>query len=399
MKLIGAAAAITCGLPFAVRAADNVQFYGKLYPEIVHYSLSGGTNPGATVSTLTKPVTAAPVSASGTTMESSNSYIGFRGSEDLGGGTSAIFQLEGAIGVDDGTSPKSVLFNRDTFVGLSGNFGTLKLGGRMDTVYKRLADDIGLFGVSSGNFVSASNILAQGAFGSSGAERFHERPTNTVLYASPEIGGFQGLVGYSLGEVPSSTSTGSITSVGAKYEGGPLYLAIAHEEHIAFFGGSNNLSAKLSNIGTPDAKSNDASTRITAAYRVASNTRVEVDIARTELEESGGAIGHFKNYRHNSWLLSGEHKIGAWAFAGALGRSQAGSCALVGGAACNTNGLEATMVNLGAAYTLSKRTKLFALYSKMRNGDSANISNASGGPAPAVGQDLAQFGTGLSVSF
>jgi predicted porin len=399
MKLL--AASIVFGLPLAAQAQEGttVQMYGKLYPEILSYRLSGGTSPGTAVSTLVKPVTSAPASASGTGMESSNSYIGFRGSENLGGGLKAIFQLEGAIGVDDGTSPKNVLFNRDTFIGLSGAFGTLKLGGRMDTVYKRLADNIGFFGVGSGNFVSASNILAQGGFGTSSAERFHERPTNTVLYASPEMSGFQGLFGYSLGEVAGSASKGNIASVGGKYAAGPLYLALAYEEHIGLFGGSSNLASSLSNITTAGANSNDSSTRLTAQYELASGTSIEVDIANTKLSETGGAIGHFENYRHNSWLLSAEQKLGAWTLAGAYGHSAAGSCALVGGAACNTAGLDASMLNLGVSYALSKRTKLFALYSNMRNGESANFSNAGTAPAPGVGQDLRQLGTGLAVSF
>jgi predicted porin len=59
------------------------------------------------------------------------------------------------------------------------------------------------------------------------------------------------------------------------------------------------------------------------------------------------------------------------------------------------------MLNMGVAYTLSKRTKLFALYSDMRNGESANFSNedTAPAPAPAVGQDLRQLATGLAVSF
>jgi predicted porin len=400
-KKLVLAVSIACVFPFAAQAQDgsNVQIYGKLYPEITSYRVSGGTAPGTQVSTLVKAITVAPTSVSGTAMESSNSYIGFRGSEDLGDGMKAIFQLEGAIGVDDGTSPKGVLFNRDTFVGLSGNFGTLKLGGRMDTVYKRLADQIGFFGVGSGNFVSASNILAQGGFGSSNNERFHERPSNTVLYASPEVSGFQGLFGYSLGEVAGSASTGNIASAGVKYEVGPVYLALAHEEHINLFGGSSNVSSALSNLTTAGAKSSDMSTRLTAEYAFDSGTRVEADYAWTKLSETGGLFGHFQDYRHNSFLLSAEQRLGAWTLATAYGRSAEGSCSLVGGVACSTTGLDASMLNLGASYALSKRTRLFALYSNMRNGFSANFNNASSAPAPAPGQDMRQLATGISLTF
>ena len=397
---LAAVVMLACTLPLAAQAQDTtVQVYGKLYPELTSYRESGGTAPGTQVSTLVKAPTAAPASVSGTAMESSNSYIGFRGAEDLGGGLKAIFQLEGAIGVDDGTSKGGVLFNRDTFVGLSGGFGTLKLGGRMDTVYKSLADQIGFFGVGTGNFVSGSNIIAQGGFGSSNNERFHERPSNTVLYASPEYAGFTGLAGYSLGEVVGSASKGNIISVGGKYDRGPVYFALGYEEHIGLFGGSSNLSAVLSNLTNPAAQSHDKSVRATAQYRFTTGTRVELDVANTKLAETGGALGHFAEYRHNSMLLSADHQLGAWTLAASYGRSAAGSCALVGGAACNTGGLDASMTSLGTSYALSKRTQLFALYSMLRNGYSANFNSASTASAPGVGQSLRQLATGISLRF
>ncbi|WP_332876501.1 porin [Massilia sp. S19_KUP03_FR1] len=392
-------AALLCSLAAPAQAQTSVQFYGKLYAQVTQYSLSEGTSPGTAVSTLVKPVTARAVSMSGTGMESPNSYIGFRGAESLGGGLSAIFQLEGAFGLDDGSLPKGVLFNRDTFVGLKGGFGTIKLGGRMDTVYKTLADQIGFFGVSSGNTVLASNILAQGGFGTSASERFHERPGNTVLYASPDMAGFQALFGYSLGEVANSNKLGNIYSVGGKYDRGAVYLALAYEQHVGLFGGSNNLATGLSNLNTAGAESKDGSVRATARYAFNTGTQIELDVARTRLGESGGTKGHFQSYQHTSMLVSAEQKLGAWTIAGALGHSQAGSCTLVGNGFCNTAGLDATMSNLGVAYSLSKRTRLYALYSNMHNGRSANFSNAGTAPAPGVGQSLRQTSAGLLHSF
>lgn len=409
-KLLVMATSIACGLPFAAQAqeASNVQVYGKLYPEITSYSVSGGTSAGTPVSTLVKNSKAGAATTL-TAMESSNTYIGFRGSEDLGGGLRVIYQMEGAFNIDDGSLKKSgVLFNRDTFVGLSGSFGTLKLGGNMDSVYKKLYDQIGFFGLSSGNFNSAALILAQGGFGTSNAERFHERPANTILYQSPKVGGFTGLFGYSLGEVAGNTSAKTYTSAGVKYEAGPVYLALAHEEHIGLFGGSSNLTALpgLSNLnatGTPLAgtNSNDKSTRLTAKYSFPSDTRVEVDVADTKLSESGGLSGHFQDYQHNSWLLSADQKFGAWTLAGSYGGSAAGSCELVGGAACSTGGLDAKMLSLGLSYSLSKRTMVFAFYSKLNNGYSANVNNASSIASTGIGpgQNIREAAMGLSHFF
>ena len=163
----------------------SVTVYGKLYPQITNYSSSDGSAVGTPVSTLVSPVTAQSRGTSGTVMESSNSYIGFRGTEDLGGGLKTIFQLEGSIAIDSGAlSSPGVMFNRNTYLGLQGNFGRLRMG-RIDTTYKNITDTMGFMGLQSGNFVSASNILAQRGFGTNSAHRFHERPSNCLLYTSP----------------------------------------------------------------------------------------------------------------------------------------------------------------------------------------------------------------------
>ena len=85
-RMIGMGLAATCALAGAAQAQVSVTVYGKLYPQITNYSSSDGSAVGTPVSTLVSPVTAQSRGTSGTVMESSNSYIGFRGTEDLGGG-------------------------------------------------------------------------------------------------------------------------------------------------------------------------------------------------------------------------------------------------------------------------------------------------------------------------
>jgi predicted porin len=397
-----------CGFPFAAQAEPTVTVYGKLYPQITNYSLGTGTAAGTPVSTLVSPVTGAAAAVSGTVVESSNSYIGFRGSENLGGNLKAFFQLEAAIGVDTGAqSSPDIFFSRETFVGMEGNLGEIKVG-KLDTVYKSLGDTLSFGGVSSGNFVSGSNIMSKNGFGTNNAHRFHERPANTVMYTTPDMKGFQGLFGYSFGEVPGDTRRGNIVSVGVTYKSGPLYAALANEQHDNFSGGSRNVPAALRNItgGTgasfvrlPGTSSKDTATRATVHYQFTSNTRAELNLVRMKLAESGGAVGRFKSYMHNAWLLTAEHKMNAWAVVGSYGQAGAGDCALVGGVTCNTDGLDASMLSMGVFYTLSKRTQLYSLFSQMRNGRSANYSNAGDAVPPGVGQNLRQLALGISHRF
>jgi predicted porin len=402
-KLLAAAVAVACVAPLAAQA--QVTVYGKLYPQVNHYTISGATAAGAPVSTLSAPASGAD-SFSGNVMESSNSRIGFRGKEDLGNGLSAFFQLETAFAVDDGTLNNTALFNRDTFVGMGGGFGTVKLG-RMDTVYKNLGDTLSFLGISSGNFVAISNILSARGFGGNSAHRFHERLANTVMYETPEFGDFQALVGYSLGEVAGDNKERSAISTGVKYEAGPLYLAVAYEQHNDYFGGSRNspTAGMRNTTGTtgaayvirPGAESKDTAVRFTAQYKLTSNTRVEANFAQTELDETPTAAGRFANYKHNSWTLAGEHKMGPWTLAAAYGQAGAGSCSLGGGVACSTSGLDGKMLNLGAGYSFSKRTMLYGMVTQMRNGHSAMYNNGPEDITP--GQDIRQIALGISHTF
>ena len=399
-SLFATAVAASCGLPLIAQAQTNVVVYGKMYPSLTHVNVSGATPAGTAVSTLS-------ASAKGTnntslnTEDAPNSRLGFRGTENLGGGLSAIFQLEMGFGLDTGGQKAGdTLFSRNTFVGLSGGFGTVKLG-NMDTVYKELGDNMSFLGITSGNFMSLSNILSKPGFGTSSASSFHLRRTNSVMYESPTLGGFQGLFDYSPNETAGDATAGVI-STGVKYTGGPWYIALAYELHNDMFGASLNVPTGIANttngLANAGASSRDQALRATVQYKFPNNYRAEVNVAQMRYNESGGGIGKFDSYKHNTWSISAEKDIGAVALVASYGQSGSGSCSLVGGVACSTDGLDARMLNLGTSYAFSKRTSIFAVYSYMGNDTSAVQSNWLNGK-PTAGQDISTLGVGISHSF
>lgn len=405
--LIAMAAAFACGTPLLAQAQSNVTVYGKLYPQLnsarAYGATAAGTSGNILIGTIASP-TAEDVE--GTVLESSNSRLGFRGSESLGGSLKAIWQLEMALGVDNGIGGDGTrLFSRDNFVGLSGNGGTLKIG-RLDTIYKNIGDSLSFLGISSGNFVAISSVLAKPGIGDSGSS-FHLRRDNVVQYESPTVNGFQGMVSYSLGEIANSTRNNSLFGAGVTYEGGPFYFALAHERHYDFFGGSRNVARPLSNYdrtlrrGLPGTSSTDTATRLTAQYAVTKNTKVEANIARMDYDEEGGAAGRFQNYQTDTWSINGQHKMGAVMLQASYASGDDGSCSLVGGGACTTAGLGGSQLNLGASYSLSKRTMVYLIGSKLRNEAFANRSNLGelNDGAVARGQDIRQIALGLSHTF
>ncbi|EEF22565.1 conserved hypothetical protein, partial [Ricinus communis] len=114
MKKSLIAIAVLAATSSAAFAQSNVTIYGILDAGIT--SERGGAQGNVT------KVTSGAASAS---------RLGFKGTEDLGGGLSAVFKLEAGVKVDDGAldNTNSVLFNREAYVGLSSKeAGSLLIG-------------------------------------------------------------------------------------------------------------------------------------------------------------------------------------------------------------------------------------------------------------------------------
>ena len=97
-----------CGTSAAM-AQSSVSIYGRVNTSVEHQKLGN---------------------ASATGMVSNSSYIGFKGTEDLGNGLKAGFVLEGNFLSDNGAGADEGAFNfkRNSEVNLSGNFGMVRMG-------------------------------------------------------------------------------------------------------------------------------------------------------------------------------------------------------------------------------------------------------------------------------
>lgn len=385
----------------AALAQSSVQIYGKLYPHLLHEKGSDATPAGTPVATFAATPTGVNALGKATGMEAGNSRLGFRGREDLGGGLKAIFQMEGVVAVDSGggAGDSGFRFNRNTFVGLAGGFGTLKLGVH-DTIFKEYGDTIGILGVSSGTFLSSSSVLRKTGFGTSSASSFHLRRANAIHYETPEFGGFQAGLQYSTDEAKAGTRDPRVMSFGVKYDQGPIYVALAHEIHHDLFGGSRNApSAMRNNAATATTNSKDRATQLTVEYRLAKNHKFEFDVIRKEYRENATAAGRFASYKNTAYLLAMENRWGDKLRTSAhYVKSGAGSCTRIA-AACVTDGLEGDKLTVAAGYYLSKRTMVFAAASRIKNGKSARYDNAELGGGPNPGESINHLAVGLSHSF
>lgn len=160
------------------------------------------------------------------TVSDNNSRFGFKGTEDLGGGMKAIFQLESGFDSSTGANTRGALFGREAIVGLSGGFGTVKLGQQALTpIYFTSADYVSMHNHDTG---SSSDALF-------GLFLQPLRQSNSIAYTSPSFSGLSFQVAQSLSEkanfVGTSTPVSTVSDVTVDYDNGPLHLGAGYNKN------------------------------------------------------------------------------------------------------------------------------------------------------------------------
>ena len=403
MKKLPLALAVAAAIAApAAMAQSSVTVYGKLYPYLLNEDGSGATT-GASSATLGAAGTGVDGVTRNTGMVSGNSRMGIRGQEDLGGGLKAMFQMESVVSVNDGAAGSGTTFwNRDTFIGLERKgMGTIKLG-LMDTVFKNYGDTLGILGISSGTFMSTSNVLRKPGFGTSNDARFHERAANSIQIESAEFNDFQFGAQFTFDPAKTATREKTLQSFGVAYDTDTWYVALAHEIHNDYFGGSaQTQTSSMRNTADLTVNSKDKATQFTVEYRLGKSHKFEFDWIAKEYKENATAANRFVSYKNTAFQFAMENRWSdKWRTAANYVKSAAGSCTRVAPAACSTAGLAGSKFTVAGAYYFSRRTLAFASFSSVSNGAAARFSSSElGGARANPGEDIRQFAAGLSHTF
>lgn len=305
---------------------------------------------------------------SGTGMVSNSSFVGFKGVEDLGNGLKAGFVLESQFNSDNGSGNANggINFARNSEVNLAGNFGMLRLGTFDPASYLATADAISMHNHDTGTSADALYQL-------------NDRTTNKIAYRTPEVAGFTGEVQYSFGEksgygTAADENRGAV-DLGINYANGPLGLG---------FGYSNQNSKT---VGGSAAKKDKDQYAIRASYAIGDLT-LGAYYQRAEEETVGGDLS-----KRNIYRLAAMYTLGASEFHANVGRADKEKSRT--GTVANS---AATQWTLAYNYNMSKRTKVYALYTKVNNGAASDFGSSFLGTT-ANGQDLRSFGVGIRHLF
>ena len=209
------AAAALLALVGAAQAQSSVKLYGYLEAGVGSYKAVDGKS--------TTKVT------SGDMM---TSFIGFSGSEDLGGGLKAEFVLESFIGVDSGENVKNQakqFWGRGSWVGLSGGFGKLAIG-QYDTPLFVAGLSYNPFGSSMTYSPTMRHFYNLGSTQNAKITNLSKADTgwiNSLTYETPNFAGFTGTLQFAPKESSSGADSSSYT-LGAAYNAGPLSAMVVY---------------------------------------------------------------------------------------------------------------------------------------------------------------------------
>jgi len=290
----------------------------------------------------------------------SSSRFGLKGSEDLGGGLKANFQLEQGILADTGTLGRGGLaWGRQAWAGVSSaNWGALSAGRQYLPQYNIL-DSFDTFGTGAGSSAE------------SGVVSTTSRANNSLVYQTPTLGGFGASAMYAAGETTTgSHDKGNVYALGGTYGNGPF---------------SAGLAVNVFKRPT-DANVDSRYVLLTAAY--------DLGVAKV----SGG----LQSVRNLDGVDAADRSEALVGVTVPVGDVDTLSAAVGASRTAHSDGQSAVQWSLGATHALSKRTKLYAVGSFINNGsqEAYTTTAATGaGPDTTNGKDVSSLQVGIRHAF
>ena len=411
-KLVALAVGGAFALPLAVQAQTaNVTLYGRLNLDLefvngktcqngvtggaggVGVSTGGNQSQGGGACTAGAINTPANQISNTTTnrVSSNSSRFGMRGTESLGGGLNAVFQIESNVSGDTGNSCSSGLASRETYVGLQGGWGRVTMG-----KFLMPQDDLHpIFGNAptlTTSILSTANLWAFGNLNKAQGG-FDARTGNNIRYDSPNLWGFTAAIQYSTrddsgnttqtpnggdnGDHPSVMNHANVVGFNVIYSNGPFQI-----------GGAGEINNKVRNaysVGGPNLRDTDWT--IAGSYNFGSlisgggfglqiglvyeQTRYEVQSAGIAGSGCNVGTGGTCSLNRNFGGISATLAIGGGKLYGFYGKATNGRGSAPDGVSVgyltrggNTGSQQG---ELSYSYNLSPRTMLYVGYTKLIN--------------------------------
>ena len=298
-----------------------------------------------------------------TRVANATSRIGFKGNEELGNGLKAIWQVESLVRPDE-AQPTDGFATRNSYVGLAGSLGSVKLG-RIDSPYKDIGGVLNPFGGTTADFYGAPAPF----------HRMDVRAKNSVLVQSATVNGVQGQAMWATAENKDSKGLNSqlwgaaLTYTQAAVEGG-----IAYQKH------------------------QDAD----VAFNVADGNEAEGVFAYVSAQFGPARLGVGVDTTTEKTATTSKQRQTGWAVGGTYQVSDAvqlRAAYVVLGDKGSQADSGARQYAAGVYYAFSKRTGLLAYSTGIDNDSAANFNFGVNSLGATVGKDPKAHGVLIMHSF
>jgi len=359
------ALAVAGALTAPAAALAQVQIYGRANVGLNTYSATGATA-GSASDFKNRNV-----------VYDSGSRVGFRGTEDLGGGLKAVYVIESGVNIDTGTgngqanlanTSTGTFATRDSYAGLEGNWGRVTFG-RQSIFWGS-----GVIAQSGTNYINV-DVATTGALGRVVGPT--ARTNNVLAYNSPTINGFNWTASYA----PNSEATGVNLNTNAKIWGVTgRYFGIVNaqvdyavNDKTPITGSTTPTTQKLTGLKVGVGYPYAPGAQIAVIFISEKNENVNSTTAQAGFTVTGDSVkakGVFVNW---------EHTFGTFQALAEFGKIQkATGCT---GTNCDNTGATGLMV--AGRYLMSKRTAVYASINKIRNDNNATFDISGGGVSSA----------------
>lgn len=388
-KLVALAVAGAFALPLAAEAQTGAQvtLYGRANMDLEFVKASGAGAADGSTATVTR-------------VSSNSSRFGLRGTEALGGGLTAFFQVENSVNWDgNGASNANTIANRETFVGLQGSFGQIWLGRSLSPY-----DDTtpiwasGPYNYNTGLF-NNSSLWANNsnAIGGEAIAGYDDRYSNSIRWNSPTWSGFTVEV-----QLASKENTAHSWGFfpGVFYNNGPIQAGFTYARHDkirCYNAAGTSYAPCAASSGITGLAAKDDAFTLAGSYDFGV-ARVALMYEHLKYETPTGDL------KRDMWGISGTIPMGGGLWYVYYGRAGDGK----GGASdseTRINSLKhgsdtaSSNFEIGYRYDLSKRTSVNAGYVMIRNDANANYTFNVNGYAVSQGGDPQGFVLGIIHNF
>jgi predicted porin len=302
--------------------------------------------------------------------QQSGNRLGFKGTEDLGNGLKAVFLMEqGWMGDTGATQSSTSLYNRQAYVGLSGNFGTA-VGGRLYTPHYTFVSGLDPFG--AGTVGRYNNVYSPGsafaANSTAGTLMDPVRVDNAIAYISPSFGGFTVTAAFANNAIGddntgNNSKNNTVYAVLGQYTGGALTVGANYHYIAAGTAAIGAIPAGFANDVQNFTFGGSYDFKVVKVMGLYSWNNVNLDNLRA----------NSKDISINNYMLGATVPFGKFAAKGSYIYSDGNSAA----------GGDAQQIALGLDYNLSKRTNFYSAYSFIDN--SSQRMNGVGDASAAGG--------------